>query len=299
MHQLIIVGAGPAGLTAGLYAHRFKLDYIIIGQTIGGTALEAHRVDNYPGVLDISGPELIKKFTNQIDKNLIKKEDIRLISKKKNCFEIETYQNNKYQSQAIILALGTKFRKLDIASEAKYLGKGISYCVSCDAPFAEGKIAAVVGGGDSALTAALKLSDIACKVYLIHRRNEFRGAPALVEKVKTNSNIEIVYSANVVAAKGNNYLDEIVLDNKKKIKVNWLFIEIGGQPALNLCRNLNLQTENDYLVVDKNQATNIAGVYAAGDITICPFKQIVTACGQGATSANSAYSYIKSLSSAQ
>ena len=293
MYQLIIVGAGPAGLTAGLYAQRFKLDFIIISQNIGGTALEAHVVDNYPGFKSISGPDLMKEFASQIDPKKIIQADIKQINKKSGGFAVATYQNKNFQGQAVILAMGKRIRKLGIANESNYIGKGVSYCTACDAPFAQDKIAAVVGGGDSALSAAVKLADIAKKVYLIHRRDEFRGAPAWVEKVKKNKKIVICYSAQVTEVKGNDFLDEIILNTGQAIATNWLFIEIGGRPALDLCQDLNLKTEEDHLVVDKHQATNVAGVFAAGDITNNIFKQIVTACGQGAEAANAVYSYLK------
>jgi len=295
-YQLIIIGAGPAGLTAGLYSQRTKLDFIIIGQLIGGTGLEAHIVDNYPGFNSISGPDLMKKFSDQIEKDKIKQEDVKLISKNTDqTFSVFTYQQNEYQAKALILAMGKKVRKLDIKDEQKFLNKGISYCAACDAPLAQNKTAAVVGGGDSALTTALKLSHIAKKVYLIHRRDEFRGAPALVEKVKADKNIEIVYSANVKTASGAKMLEKIILDTKREIATDWLYIEIGGRPALDLCADLNLKTEDDHIWTNKHQNTSLAGVFAAGDITDTPFKQIITAAGQGAIAANSAYSYLKNL----
>ena len=295
MHQLIIIGAGPAGLTAGLYAQRYNLDFIIISQNIGGTALEAHKVDNYPGFTSITGPDLMKKFQTQIKKESIKQEDVKSIQADKKGFKVITYQKNNYQGQALILAMGKKIRKLGIKNESKFLGQGVSYCTACDGPMAKNKNAAVVGGGDSALTAALQLAGMAAKVYLIHRRDEFRGAPALVDKVKAHNNIEIVYSANAAEVNGKEKLEAVILDTGQKIKIDWLFIEIGGRPALDLCHDLNLKIEEDHLVVDKHQATNIKGVFSAGDITNNVFKQIVTACGQGAEAANSVYSYLKSL----
>ncbi|MFH1392541.1 MAG: FAD-dependent oxidoreductase, partial [bacterium] len=278
MKDLIIIGAGPAGLSAGIYAQRFNLDFLIIGKIPGGTALEAWQIENYPGFKSISGLELMRKFQEQLGQKIIQ-ENIEKITK-----DFEVYTNkNKYQSKTLILAMGTKTRKLGLPSEEKFLGRGISYCVTCDGPLFKNKIVAVVGGGNAALTGALELADIAKKVYLIHRRDEFRADPIWQEKVKQNPKIKIIFNAQVVKIKGKQVgvqnfeplLEQIVLDNNQELKVDGLFIEIGTTPNIALCKDLNIKTENDFIITDKNQATNIAGVFAAGDITNNPLKQII------------------------
>jgi len=297
MYQLIIIGAGPAGLTAGIYAKRYGINFLIIGQILGGTINEAHLVDNYPGIKSISGHQLTKLFQKHLATK-IKQEQVEKITKGNSVqgqiFKIATNKGN-YQAQSLILALGMKIRKLDIKNEEKFLDKGISYYTANNIRQFKDKTLAVVGGGDSALTTALKAADQAKKVYLIHRRDEFRGAPILIKKVKEKPNIEIIYQAKVVGAKGKKLLEEIVLDNKKEIKVNKLFIEIGGIPNVHLAKNLKIKIENNFIVTDKNQATNIAGVLAAGDMTNNPLKQIVTAAAEGAIAATSAYKYLKRL----
>jgi len=291
MYQLIIIGAGPAGITAGIYAKRYGIKYLVIGQNIGGAINEAHLIDNYPGFKSITGSELTKKFEKHLD-TLIKKEQVEKIIKKKGIFEIVT-NKDKYQAQAVILSLGMKIRKLGIKNEEKFLEKGISYYTPHDLISIKDKIIAIIGGGDSALTAALKTSDQAKKVYLIHRRDEFRGAPALVKKVKQKTNIKIVYSGQVLEAQGKTKLEKIVLNTGDELKINSLFLEIGGVPNVQLCSDLNLSMDNNFIITDKKQATNLAGFFAAGDITNNPLKQIVTAAAEGAIAATSAYIYIK------
>jgi thioredoxin reductase (NADPH) len=293
MYQLIIIGAGPAGQTAGIYAKRYGINFLIIGQITGGTVNEAHLVENYPGFESISGPDLAKKFQKHLDKE-IKQEQVEKICKHGKGFKVFTNQD-QYQGQALILSMGMKMRKLGIKNEDKFLNKGITYYTPNNTSAFKNQIVAVVGGGDSALTAAFKLSSQAKKVYLIHRRDEFRGAPALVARIKNKKNIEIVYSAQVVEVKGKDKLEKIILNTDQELETNQLFIEIGGVPNVHLCGELNIEMENNFVKVDKKQSTNVAGVFAAGDITNNPLKQIITAAAEGAIAATSAYNYLKNI----
>ena len=293
MHKLTIIGAGPAGLTAGLFAKQYGINFLLIGQPLNSATNQAHLVENYPGVKPMSGPRLIKEFQKSLAIK-IKEEQAEKISKENNgTFQIIT-NKGKYQSQAIILAPGMQIRKLGIKNEEKFLDRGIFYHTPNDIRWLRNKITAVIGGGDTALTTALKLADQTKKVYLIHRRDEFRGAPLLVKRIEKRKNIEIVYSAQVAEVNGKKSLEKIVLDNKKELKVNQLFIEIGGIPNVYLCQGLKLKMENNFIVTDKNQATNLSGLFAAGDITNNPLKLIVTAAAQGAIAVTSAYNYLKS-----
>jgi len=290
MKNLIIIGAGPAGLTAAIYAKRYNLDFLIIGQTPGGTAIEAYQVKNYPGFKSISGLDLMQKFQEQLGCKIIQ-ENIEKITKD---FLVYT-SKNQYKTKSLILAMGSKNRKLGLENEEKFLGRGISYCVTCDGPLFKDKITAVVGGGNAALTGALELADIAKKVYLIHRRDEFRADPIWQGKVKKNKKIEIILKSQVIQIKGDKVLEKIILDSNQELGVSGLFIEIGTTPSSGLAQDLAIALENDFIIVDKNQATNIPGVFAAGDITNNPLKQIISACGQGAVAAFSAFQY-KNLS---
>ncbi|MFH0906825.1 MAG: FAD-dependent oxidoreductase [bacterium] len=289
--QLIIVGAGPAGLTAGFFAKRYGMDFLVFGKTEKSAIAQAHLVENYPATKPMTGPEFIKEIEKSSGIKP-KQEQIEKISKTKNGFQIIT-NKGQYQSQTIILALGMKTRKLGIKNEETFLSKDIFYHSPNELTSIKNKTVSVIGGGDSALMSALKLSDHAKKVYLIHRRDEFRGASILVKKAEKKENIEIVYSANAIECKGKNKLETLILNNGKELKIDKLFIEVGGIPNACLYENLKIQMENNFIITDKNQTTNLPGLFAAGDITNNPLKLIVTAVSQGANATFSAYNYIK------
>jgi len=291
MYPLIIIGAGPAGQTAGIYAKRYGIKFLIIGQILGGTTNEAHLVDNYPGFKSISGPDLAKEFQKHLDTK-IQEEQVERISKDKDGFKITT-NKDKYQGQSLILGMGMKIRKLNFKNEETFLNKGISYCTSVNINQFKDKILAVVGGGDSALTNALKLSDLAKTVYLIHRRDEFRGAPALVKKAQKEKNIEIVYNAQVAEAQGRDKIEKIILNTGQKLDIDQVFIDVGGVPNVHLLGELGIEMENNFVRVNKNQETNVPGIFAAGDITNNPLKQIVTAAAEGSIAATSVYKYLE------
>ncbi len=294
MYQLIIIGAGPAGLAAGLFAKRYGINFLLIGQISESAINQAHLVEDYPGLKPMTGPQLIKEFQKHSAVKIKPEQVERIRPINDKSFQVKT-DKGKYQSQALILATGMKFRKLGIINEEKFLDKGISYYIPDDIRLFKNKIMAVIGGGDTALTTALKLADQAKKVYLIHRRDEFRGAPLLVKRVKKRENIEIIYQAQVVQAEGKKLLEKIILDNKRECKVNKLFIEVGGIPNVFLCQGLKVKMENNFVIVDQNQSANLPGLFAAGDITNQPLKLIVTAAAQGAMAATSAYNYLKSI----
>jgi len=291
MYQLIIIGAGPAGQTAGIYAQRYGIKFLIIGQIIGGTINEAHLVNNYPGFKSISGPDLAQEFQKHLDTK-IREEQVEKISKDQNGFKVIT-NKSEYQGESVILSMGMKIRKLNFKNEEAFLNKGISYCTSADINQYKDKTLAVVGGGDSALTNALKLADQTKRVYLIHRRDEFRGAPALVKKVQEKKNIKIIYNAQVIEAQGKNKLEKLILNTGQELDVDQTFIDVGGVPNVHLCGELNIEMENSFVQVNKNQETNIPGIFAAGDITNNPLKQIVTAAAEGSIAATSACKYLK------
>ncbi len=294
MYDLIIIGAGPAGLTAGIYAKRYGINFLVIGSIKGGTVNEAHIIDNYLGFKSIPGPDLAKEFHEHLNAK-IKKEQVEKILKsdsKSPVFEVVT-NKGKYKGKSLVLGLGMKMRKLGIKNEERFLNKEVSYCPPNNISSLKNKIIAVIGGGDSALTLALKISDYAKKTYLIHRRDEFRGAPSLVKKAEKKEGIEILYCAQVAEVKGKKSLEKIILNNGNEVKVNNLFIEVGGVPNVHLCSGLGIEMENNFIATDKEQATNIPGVFAAGDITNGPLKQIITACAEGAIAATGVYKYLR------
>jgi thioredoxin reductase (NADPH) len=295
IYDLIIIGAGPAGLSAAIYAARYKMNFLVVGELVGGLATEAHKVSNYPGVKDISGIELMESFRAQAEALGAKIEEsaVQNIEKKKDRFVVKT-ANASHEAKAIILALGLQHRKLNISGEEEFLGKGVSYCATCDGAFYKNKNVAVIGGGNSAVSAAVMLAKIAKKVYLINRSDKFRAEPAWIEELKKMKNAEIIYNANVSKVSGKEFVEKIELDTGKKLDVDGLFIEAGVIPSTLLAKNLVVSLdENGFISVDNEMNTNVAGVFAAGDITNgSSFKQIVIACGQGAIAAYSAYKFV-------
>lgn len=290
-YDLIILGAGPAGLTAAIYAGRYKINTLVISQTPGGIAGTASEIHNFPSYEKISGFELVTKMIKQVQalKIPIAQEIVTDISKTKDSFKIKTSKNT-YSCKKLILATGTQRRELGILREKELVGKGISYCATCDAGFYRDKVAGIVGGGNSALTAALLLSKFATKVYLIYRKNKFTKAETrIVEEVKKNEKIEIILDTEVKELIGKEKLEKVKISNGKELELDGLFIEIGSIPNTKLLEELKLKLENGSIIVDQKQKTNVAGVFAAGDVTNNPLKQIITACGDGAIAADTVH----------
>lgn len=306
-YDVIIIGGGPAGLTAGLYASRRTMKTLIISQNIGGQVLETNWIENYPGFKKIKAVELIQRFEEQVRDLGVEIElgTVTEIKEENKEFVIKT-NKKEYRCKAVILAFGKSPRTLDVPGEREFTGKGISYCAICDAPLFKKKITAVVGGGNSALEAALFLSGIASKVYLIHRREEFRGFETLVEKVK-KKDIELVLNSIVTEFKGDKFLKSIIIENvntheKKELKVDGVFVEIGSEVKTDLIKDLVKIDETKHIVINHNCETYYPnsdkirpGVFAAGDVTFTHFKQIVISGGEGAKAALQAYNYIHGI----
>jgi thioredoxin reductase (NADPH) len=294
MYDLIILGGGPAGLNAALYAARSNLKVMLISRILGGAIAEAHKVENWLGTKSISGMELITNFIEHIKSyNIeIKEEEIKGIRKKGNNFEV----NGNYQAKKMIIALGTERRKLDVEGEHKYLGKGVSYCATCDGAFFKDKTVGVVGGANSAADAALSLADIAKKVYIIYRGESLRAEPKRVDIISKSKKIEVIFNANVKEIKGEKMMKSVLLDNGKEIQMDGLFVEIGAVPAATIAKEIGAELcEDGHIKVDQRQSTTIKGIFAAGDITSNSnrFKQVITAAAEGAIAARSAYEEIK------
>lgn len=295
IYDLIIIGAGPAGLTAAIYAQRYLLDTLILGELQGGMMSESHRICNFPTQNNISGLELTSKLVNHVKelKGEIKQEKAEDIRKQAGKFRVKT-NKNEYFAKKIILAAGTEKRKLNVPGEKEFSGKGVSYCAICDAGFFKNKIAGVIGGSNAALTAALLLAEYAKKVYIIYRKNKFsRAEPAWIKQVKENKKIEILFNSNIKEIRGKGKVEKVKLDNGKILKLEGIFVEIGSVPNEKFSKQLQLKTEEGYIKVSKKQKTSVKGIYAAGDITNNPLKQVITACAEGAIAANSAYEEIK------
>ena len=298
MYDIIIVGAGPAGLTAAIYGSRANKKVLVLEAiSYGGAIVNTVNIDNYPVNPGISGFDLATKIYNQAKEMgaEIKFEKVIDIKNNENDKEVVTSRAT-YKTKTIILATGSDNRKLKIENEDKLLGKGVSYCATCDGAFYKNKDVAIVGGGETALKDAIYLSDIASTVYLIHRRDTFKADESIVNKVKEKTNIQIIYNSNVTKLTGDNVLEEIVVtdnnQNKTNIKVNGLFIAIGRVPENgNFAKLINLDS-NGFIVATENCHTNIEGIFAAGDNRVKSLRQLVTATSDGAIAATEAIRYI-------
>lgn len=293
-YDLIIVGAGPAGLTAGLYAVRSGLKVGIISKDVGGTTNSILELENWPGFKG-SGTELMKEFYEQVKKYDVDfiMADVEDVKKENEEFIVET-KNKKLQSRAIILATGTKRKELNIPGEKELKGKGVSYCVTCDAFFFKDKIVGVIGGSDCAVTSALALSDIAKKVYVIYRGEKLRCEDINSKKLEGKENVEIIYGAIPQEIKGEEKVKSLIIKDDKEIELDGVFIEIGSVALTKFVKNLGLKLdEENYIVVDEEMKTSISGIFAAGDVTHHKLKQVVVASGQGAIAAKSAYEFLK------
>ena len=304
-YDCIVVGAGPAGLTAALYLARFNIDTVIVSKDIGGKMAVAPLVDDYPGISEVPGVKLVELFTNHVKKYgvpMIIGEAVVDVVKEGDMWCIETEGGRKLCAYAVILAIGVEKRKLGVPGEDKFIGRGVSYCAVCDGMLFKDKVVAVVGGGDSAFSSALYLSTIARKVYLIHRREIFKAMPYYIEKAKKNPKIEIITNTVITEILGDKKVSKIKVKNtmtkeEKILDVDGVFIEIGSEPPKQFLKSIGLELdENGYIAVNPDMSTNLPGIFACGDIAggryKYRFEQIITAAAEGAIAAKSVYEYI-------
>ena len=300
-YDVIILGAGAAGLTAAIYAARYGLSTLVLSKDIGGTANLAEIIENYPGFSG-SGIELMKKFSEQARTSgaeiMIK--EVVDIEKQENFFKIKTKDNNIFEARAVIIAIGTEKRKLNIKGEEKFLGKGLSYCAICDSPLFRNKKVAVMGGSDAAAHSALLLSKYAKNIVIVYRKAKLRCEAFLLAQIKKEKNIQIIYNAVPIEIKGKNVVDSLVIEQQEKkrirkiLSIDGIFVEIGGMPSTSIAKKLGIKLDKqDYIIVDNKMCTPLTGVFAAGDIVSDNIKQIVTAAAQGAIAASSAYKFLK------
>lgn len=301
-YDIIIVGAGPGGLTAGIYAGRQGTKTLILDKNLaGGIGREVPEMENYPGFDLVSGLELAEKMKDQCVKNveLHENEGVNIIEKIEDNdynFKVESDEHS-YLTKTVIIATGSSHQQLNIPGEEEFKGRGVSYCATCDGMFFAGKDIAMVGGGNSALQEAVFLSNIGCNVTVIHRREEFRAEQYLQDKLKEKG-IKTIMNATVEEIKGDMLVNSITIKDKesgelKDLEVNGVFISVGYKPHTKLAEELGVDLDkNNQIITDKNQKTNIDYVYSAGDV--CGgVKQWVVACGEGAIAATSAYKDIE------
>ncbi len=300
IYDVAILGAGPGGMTAAIYARRAGLEVIVIEkEKVGGALLATYEIANYTGFEKITGKELADRMFNHTKtlnteyaydevKKVIVEGDVKVV---------ECYKQT-FKARTLILGFGASVRKLNLDNERKFVGRGISYCATCDGKLFEGKTVAIVGGGNTALEDCFFLSNLAKKVYLIHRREEFRGDAILSKQVKEKANIELVLNSAISKLIGDEQLKQIEVTNKvtgeiKPIDIDGLFVCIGRGPDTEMIDGDLKLSENGYIITDDCMRTNFDGVFAIGDIRNTPLRQIVTACSDGAIAATKAFEYIK------
>lgn len=303
-YDIVVVGGGPAGLTAALYSARYELKTIVITKEVGGNASIAPLVDDYPGLPEITGSELVDRFVKHVKKYgvPIVIDEVTNIIREGEKWKVITKRGRYYYGYAVIIAIGSEKRKLGVPGEKEFTGKGVSYCATCDGPMFRGKVVAVIGGGNSALSSALYLASLASKVYVIHRRDSFRAFPYYVEKARNNPKIEFILNSVVKEIIGSDKVEAVKIVNTKTgeesiLKIDGLFIEIGSEPPRTFFEKIGVEVDdNGYAKVNPDQSTNQPGIYVAGDAAGGPYKyrfeQIITAAAEGAKAADAAFKYV-------
>lgn len=301
MKDLIIIGAGPAGLSAAIYAMRAGIDMLLIEKIApGGLVMTTYEVENYPGFADpVPGWELMNAMESQARRlgAEIASGEVLSLEKKDGAFTLGMTDGSELRACAVICASGARLMKLGVPGEERFTGRGVSYCATCDAAFFKDRITAVVGGGNTALEEAVYLTKFASKVYLIHRRDEFRGVKILQDRVLANGRIEPVYSSVVTSINGESKIDSVSIANKKtgaqgELAVDGVFIFIGYEPVTAYAP-AQVKNERGEILVDMHMETPLAGLFAAGDLRAGSIRQIVAAAADGATAALSAYRYLE------
>lgn len=296
IYDLIIIGAGPAGITAAVYAARKKMDFVVITKDIGGQAAWSGDVENYTGYQFVSGPELVSKFEEHMRKYRIdsrENEEVLDIEKKDSIIEVKT-SKEKYQAKTVIIASGKVSKELGVPGEKEFKNKGLTYCATCDGPIFAGKDVAVIGGGNSALDAALQLMKIASKVYIINITPKLGGDPIMREKIEASDVVTVMNDSRVKAITGDTMVKGIMVERNGKeenIAVEGIFVEIGLVPNSSFAKGVEKNIYGEIKISNRNE-TSVPGVFAAGDVTNVPEKQIIIAAGEGSKSTLSAFKYI-------
>jgi thioredoxin reductase (NADPH) len=300
--ELIIVGAGSAGLAASIYGSRSGLKTTVLEEKIaGGTIADAPIVENYPGFLSISGTELAQKLVahaKSVKVAINEFENVISMDLKDEDKTVKT-QKASYNAKAVIIACGSHYRQLGVPGEQEFRGRGVSYCGVCDGPLFKGKRVLVVGGGNSAVMTTLYLADIAAETKVAHRREAFRCEEALTQGLKNAKNVEVLWNTELKEIRGDKTVQKVMLldrntDETREMAVNGVFIQVGEDPNSKTAKEAGVAVDQDgFIIVDSLQRTNLAGVFAAGDVTNHPVKQVGTAVGEGITAALEAYGFIR------
>ena len=297
-YDILVIGAGPAGLSAGQYAARAGYKVLVTDALApGGQLLYIDEIENYPGSEKMSGYTLSEKLEKQATEFGVEIDykEVNSLEKNADLFIAHTADGDEIKAKAVIYAAGARHRHLGCKGEEEYQGKGVSYCATCDGPFFRGKDVVVVGGGDTALTDALYLSKLCASVTIVHRRDAFRAQKTLQDRVRAKENIKLELSHNVVEVLGNGKaVEAVMLEDGKIISASALFVFVGIIPNTEVIKDM-VELDGGFVVTDSHMMTSIPGLFAAGDVRSTPFRQVVTACADGAIAAHAADEYIQNL----
>lgn len=297
MIDVLVIGSGPAGLSAAVYAKRANLNVLVVEKVYYGTGqiVESKQVDNYLGFAGINGYELGEKFREHAMSLGVEMKNGEAIHFEpiEGIWKVTFVNGDVIEAKTVIYAAGAVHRHLGVDGEKEFAGKGVSYCATCDGAFFKGKRTAVIGGGDTALDDALHLADIAEKVYLVHRRNEFRGSARTVEILKEKDNVEFVLEAVPEKISGDDMVTELALKDDRKLAVEGIFIAVGMVPMTKMVQNIVELDSNGYIAADETGKTSAKGFFAAGDVRTKSLRQVITAVADGANAATAAEQYIK------
>lgn len=304
-HDVVVVGAGPAGLAAALYAARYKLKTTLVGEVIGGQLASAGIVDDYPGLIEIEASELVQRFVKHVEKHGVPVVRDRVVDVKKqgDFFDVITRGGRILRARAVILAVGLERKRLGIPGEAEFSGNGVSYCTVCDVPFFKGKRIVIVGGGNSGVTGAIHAVGYASKIYLVTRGDRLRAFPVYVEQLERyKDKVEIVLNSTLSWIGGSKSVEYAVIKSLRtgelrKVEVEGVFVEIGSQPPTEFFKKIGLETDEKGLIaVRQGGYTNIEGIFAAGDCAGGSYKyyyqQVITSAAEGAMAADAAFKWI-------
>lgn len=303
VYDLIIIGGGPAGMTAGIYAARKKLKTLMLTRDIGGQAAWSSDVENYLGFTMITGAHLVEKFEHHVEQfkdvlelRLVTK-GVTEIKKEKSYFSVHTGDGHSEHARAVIVAGGKLPRPLGVVGEKEFLNRGVTYCAWCDGPLFAGKDVAIIGGGNSALDAALNIERTVKSIVMINVTPDLTGDPVMIDKITSAHHIRVLNDTEVVKINGEKFVESITVQNHKEkspsdIALEGVFIEVGSLPATDYLKDLIKLNEMGEIIIDKSNSTSVDGIFAAGDITDIPEKQIITAAGEGAKAAICAAKYI-------
>lgn len=308
IYDLIIIGGGPAGITAGIYATRQNLKTLLITKEFGGqVARKAVSIENYTGFEEISGIDLIQKFESHLKKQKIsiEKDEVIKLKKEGSIFKVSTRNSKVFESKTVIVSSGADPRPLEVPGEKEFIGRGVSYCALCDGPFFSNKDVAVIGGGNAGFETAIFLSDTANKIYILEFGENVIADAWNQERAKKTGRVEVITSAALKEIKGNQLVKSITYQDRKNqqlktLKVEGVFVQIGNQPATSFVKDLVEFNERDEIKVEfETFQTKTPGLFAAGDVNVGKYKQIITACGEGTKAALAAYDYLQKQNNAK